>query len=138
MKIAIIGPSYPYRGGIALHTNLLFENLSKGHKVDIINFKRLYPDIIFPGKTQFEESENFAHIPSKRLIDSVNPYSWIETANYINSNNNSDWFNNFIEKAFNTYGDKIFNPGENKEKSTNDNKEEKYKQYKEHYDVNNF
>lgn len=85
-------------------------------------------------KIQYLEFENtYIKEQLNRNEDSEN-----DDDNYINSNNNSDWFNNFIEKAFNTYGDKIFNPGENKEKSTNDNKEEKYKQYKEHYDVNNF
>ena len=87
MKIAIIGPAYPFRGGIALHTNLLFENLRKEHNVDIINFKRLYPDFLFPGKTQYEESDHFAHIKSNRIIDSINPLTWYQTKNSIKNNN---------------------------------------------------
>ncbi|HMA62101.1 MAG TPA: glycosyltransferase family 4 protein [bacterium] len=87
MKIAIIGPAYPYRGGIALHTNLLYENFSKGHNVDIINYKRLYPKLIFPGKTQYEQSKKFSHIPSLRMLDFLDPRSWTKTAQYIISKN---------------------------------------------------
>lgn len=83
MKIALIGPAYPYRGGIALHTNLLYQEFSKDHFIDIINFKRLYPDLLFPGKTQYEESSNFDHIPSYRLLDSINPVSWLQAERYI-------------------------------------------------------
>lgn len=87
MKIAILGPASPYRGGIALHTNLLYEEFSSHHHVDIINYKRLYPKIIFPGKTQYEQSETFSHIPSLRMIDFLNPLSWIKTAQSITSKN---------------------------------------------------
>jgi len=86
MKLAIIGPAYPYRGGIALHTNLLYKEFQKEHTVRIINYKKLYPDIIFPGKTQYEENDSFKHLPSVRLIDALNPISWHKTANYILSN----------------------------------------------------
>ncbi len=83
MRIALLGPAYPYRGGIALHTNLLFKAFQKKNDVKIFNFKRLYPNIIFPGKTQFEKSKRFADTISKRLIDIINPFSWYKTAKEI-------------------------------------------------------
>ncbi|RKY56796.1 MAG: glycosyl transferase family 1, partial [Candidatus Neomarinimicrobiota bacterium] len=83
MRISIIGPAYPYRGGIALHNNLLYKEFSNKHTTEIINFKRQYPGILFPGKTQYEESKTFAHIPSFRILDSINPISWHKAANHI-------------------------------------------------------
>ncbi|MEN3038279.1 MAG: glycosyltransferase [Candidatus Kryptonium sp.] len=81
MKIIIVGPVYPYRGGIAHFTGLLYKNLvNKNHDVKIFNFKRLYPKFLFPGKTQFEPSIAIEKIESERIIDSINPLNWLVTA----------------------------------------------------------
>lgn len=83
MKIVIVSPAYPLRGGIANFTAQLYQELSLEHKVIVFNFKRQYPKIFFPGKTQFEVGENVDKIPSRIEIDSINPISWIKTANNI-------------------------------------------------------
>jgi glycosyltransferase involved in cell wall biosynthesis len=82
MKIALVGPSYPYRGGIAHHTNMLYLHLvEQGHTVDVITFSRQYPKRLYPGQFQEEGEEGgFAgKIPSERLIDSMNPITWYTT-----------------------------------------------------------
>ncbi len=40
MKIALVGPVFPYRGGISLYNTLLYRELSKEHNVQAINFRR--------------------------------------------------------------------------------------------------
>ena len=51
MRFAILSPIYPYRGGIAQFSGMLYTELVKeGHEVKAFNFKRLYPDILFPGQ----------------------------------------------------------------------------------------
>lgn len=76
MKIALIGPSYPYRGGIAHHTNMLATTLrNQGHTVHLITFKRQYPKFLYPGAFQ-EETGGGTGIESERLIDSMNPLNW--------------------------------------------------------------
>jgi glycosyltransferase involved in cell wall biosynthesis len=77
MNITIIGPAYPLRGGIAHYNALLFQELSKKHTVDIISFKRQYPSLLFPGKTQSETSGELLQVPSRPLVDSINPLNWI-------------------------------------------------------------
>ncbi len=78
MKIIIVGPAYPYRGGIAHYTGSLYKSfLNRGHEVKIFNFKRLYPKFLFPGKTQFETSPQTEEIASERIIDSINPINWL-------------------------------------------------------------
>lgn len=79
MKIIIIGPAHPYRGGIALFSNRLADALAAdNHAVNIITFKMQYPGFLFPGKTQFSENENASKINTLRAINSVNPLNWIK------------------------------------------------------------
>lgn len=88
MNIILVGPAHPYRGGISHYNTRLHRAMVKrGHNVSIVNFKRMYPDIFFPGKTQFDESDSAFNVPSERLIDTVNPFSWIKAAKYIKSQN---------------------------------------------------
>lgn len=76
MNIVIIGPVYPLRGGIAHSTALLSKYLSRKHTVSIISFKRQYPSLFFPGKTQFESDGQGIPDPSVHIIDSINPLTW--------------------------------------------------------------
>ncbi len=78
MKIVIVSSAYPLRGGIAHFIGLLFSELKLVNDVNVITFKRQYPSIFFPGKTQTEEGENQNQIPSEVLIDSINPINWVK------------------------------------------------------------
>lgn len=80
----MVGPIFPFRGGIAHSNRLLCESLSKHHKVTCVSFSRLYPRILFPGKSQKEtgEDDSFS-IPTEYLIDSINPLSWKKTGKRI-------------------------------------------------------
>ena len=49
----IIGPMPPYRGGIARFSASLAEQLlDMGHDVKVISFRKKYPKILYPGKTE--------------------------------------------------------------------------------------
>jgi len=77
MRIALVGPSHPFRGGIAHYTTLLYKNLKKRFDVEFFAFKRQYPKWFFPGKSDHDTSlrpltEECVH----RLLDSVNPITW--------------------------------------------------------------
>lgn len=79
MKIVIIGPAFPYRGGIALFTERLAQQFSQEkHEVEIITFTLQYPSFLFPGKTQFSDSEISNHLTISRKINSINPFTWIK------------------------------------------------------------
>lgn len=78
MNILLFGPAYPLRGGMAHFIALLYTHLvQNGHRVEIINYTRQYPKILFPGKTQEESGEPGIPVPSTALIDSINPLNWI-------------------------------------------------------------
>lgn len=76
-RFCLIGPTYPYRGGIAHYNTCLIRELSKTADVTAVNFSRLYPGFLFPGKTQLDESGRPFTAESARLIDSINPFTWI-------------------------------------------------------------
>ena len=81
MKIVLIGPFPPYRGGISMFNHSLSRELSEKHEVHRISFSLLYPKIFFPGKSQRFE---FQGDSSSETISSINPISWLKTAKHIN------------------------------------------------------
>ncbi len=85
MKIVIIGPAYPFRGGIADTNEALCRNLQrKGHETMIFTFNLQYPELLFPGKTQYSADPRPEYLRIEELISSVNPLSWFQTARRIN------------------------------------------------------
>jgi glycosyltransferase involved in cell wall biosynthesis len=83
MNIIIVGTAYPLRGGIAHYNALLYRELKKAHEVSIITFKRQYPRIVFPGKTQEETEGELLQVPGEPLIDSINPLNWVSVGRAI-------------------------------------------------------
>jgi glycosyltransferase involved in cell wall biosynthesis len=79
MKIAILSPFLPYRGGISQFSVMLYNELVKGDNcIKGFNFKRLYPGFLFPGKTQYVEDQSI-EIETTRVLDSINPVSYYRT-----------------------------------------------------------
>lgn len=84
MKISLIGPVYPYRGGIAHHTAMLASALiHKGHAVKTVSFKRQYPGWLYPGKSDKDPSQRPIHTPAEFLLDPFSPWTWVKTAEKI-------------------------------------------------------
>jgi len=84
MKIDLIGPSYPFRGGISYYTTLLFKHLKAKHQTHFYGFRRQYPRFLFPGKTDREESGFYLREEeSQPLLDALNPLTWLKAAKHI-------------------------------------------------------
>lgn len=80
MKIALLSCFYPYRGGISQFNAALFEELGKDNEVRAFNFKRQYPGLLFPGKTQYVTADDNARaVPSTAVLDTVNPLTFYTT-----------------------------------------------------------
>ena len=83
-RLCLLGPTYPYRGGIAHHTTLLCETLRKKHDILFFSFSRQYPAFIFPGKSDKESiTAGLRTKDVEYLLDSVNPWTWLITARHI-------------------------------------------------------
>jgi glycosyltransferase involved in cell wall biosynthesis len=77
MRICLIGPSHPFRGGISHHTTLLYHHLRKKHQVSFYAFKRQYPKWLFPGRTDRDASQRpLRDDEVQYILDSVNPITW--------------------------------------------------------------
>ncbi len=84
----IIGPAYPLRGGIAAHNQSLSHHLNQlGHPSSILSYSMQYPNLLFPGKTQYDESAPSVLIQSLDIstqLNSLNPINWYMVAQQIN------------------------------------------------------
>lgn len=84
MRIVIIGPAHPYRGGIAaFNERLAQEFIREGHDVRIETFTIQYPDFLFPGKTQFSDDRKPDGLSINRTVNSINPFNWISVGQRI-------------------------------------------------------
>lgn len=87
-KVIIIGPAFPYRGGIANFNNsLAVEYKKQGADVKIYSFSLQYPSFLFPGKTQYEKGIPPDDIQILSVINSINPFNWFEVARSIKKEN---------------------------------------------------
>ena len=88
MKIVIVGPAYPYRGGIATFNERLARQLiDESHTVKIFTFTLQYPGFLFPGKTQFTTDPAPEGLDIVRALSSVNPFNWLKVARRIRKEN---------------------------------------------------
>jgi glycosyltransferase involved in cell wall biosynthesis len=85
MNITFLSTLYPYRGGIAQFNANLYRELEKqDHTLQAVTFTRQYPDFLFPGETQLvTEKDTVDPIPTKRWLDSINPFTYWSTARKI-------------------------------------------------------
>jgi glycosyltransferase involved in cell wall biosynthesis len=84
VKLALVGPVYPHRGGIAHYTTRLYQGLiEQGHQVSLHSFKRQYPRWFFPGRTDRDPSTLKLQVVCDYRLDTLNPLSWWATARAI-------------------------------------------------------
>ncbi|UCD36942.1 MAG: glycosyltransferase [Fidelibacterota bacterium] len=77
MRIALISPLPPYRGGISTFSYLMSSHLNVKHELYGVNFRRLYPQILFPGKTQLHQGRvDLPPFRTDQILDSVVPPTW--------------------------------------------------------------
>jgi glycosyltransferase involved in cell wall biosynthesis len=58
MRIAVVGPTHPYKGGIAQHTTELAHRLAtRGHDVRLHSWSAQYPARLYPGEQRVREPE---------------------------------------------------------------------------------
>jgi glycosyltransferase involved in cell wall biosynthesis len=101
MKIVLIGPAYPIRGGNALFVAYLYESLAATNDVQVISYSRLYPGFLFPGVRQTDISGvAIKKHPATHMIDCLNPFTWWNAARVAASMNPDmlvfTWWNPFF------------------------------------------
>ena len=90
MKVCLVAPVPPFRGGIAKYCYSLAQELEKKHDLLLLSYRRQYPDFLFGRKSQVDLPVARGRLVREfnRLsfnIDSANPVSWLETSRSIAS-----------------------------------------------------
>ena len=88
MKVIIVSPAYPLRGGIAESTELLYkEYVKKGINCKIFSYSLQYPSLLFPGKKQTVNDPSKKSFNINSVLNSINPVSWYKVSKLIISEN---------------------------------------------------
>ena len=83
MKVVIIGPAHPLRGGgiTTFNERLARQLMQDGFDTSIYSFSLQYPGFLFPGKTQFSSEPATAGLDIHTRINSINPFNWLSVGN---------------------------------------------------------
>lgn len=77
MRILIIGPAHPLRGGLAAFNERMAQAFqAAGDTVHIETFSLQYPNFLFPGKTQYSSDPAPKDLSIRVSINAVNPVNW--------------------------------------------------------------
>ncbi len=87
MKITVIGPTYPYKGGISHFTTVLAKTLQEKNEVNFLSWKRQYPSFLYPVELKDTKSKNPVKVTTNYLLDFYNPLSWLQAFQSIKKNN---------------------------------------------------
>ncbi len=72
MRVALVGPTHPYKGGIAHHTTELAHRLAaRGHDVRLESWSAQYPSLLYPGQ---QKLTGVPEIPA--FAATAYPLSW--------------------------------------------------------------
>ncbi|GAA0393337.1 glycosyltransferase [Microbispora corallina] len=78
MRIALVGPTYPYKGGGAQHTTELAHRLrARGHDVVIESWRAQYPSFLYPGQQTIDSPEGEPYPGTRRDLDWRRPDGWV-------------------------------------------------------------
>ena len=80
MKITLIGPTYPYKGGIAHYTTLMYRALKARHEVTMVSYKLQYPKFLFKKEQKDYSNKSFCIEETQYLIHTANPFNWLSSA----------------------------------------------------------
>ncbi len=84
LKITFFSVLPPFRGGISSFSQMLLNNLSVLSKIEPFTFSKLYPKILFPGKTQEDE---LLKGNAPRIVSTFNPLSYFKARRILKRTN---------------------------------------------------
>ncbi len=82
-KIIMIGPVYPYKGGISHYTGLMYRELVKHNAVQMLSYKMQYPKFLFHKEQRDYSNDSFKIDAAIYMLHTANPFNIIRTARYI-------------------------------------------------------
>lgn len=78
MKITVLGPAHPYRGGLASIMETMARTFRRrGDEVSVRTFTLQYPALLFPGKSQTVSTPPPGDLSIVRCVNTVSPFNWL-------------------------------------------------------------
>ena len=86
MRIALVGPAHPYKGGGARHTTELAHRLAAaGHDVIIESWRAQYPSRLYPGQQLLDVPEGEPYPRAYRRLAWYRPDGWFAAGRRLRS-----------------------------------------------------
>ncbi|WP_019629131.1 glycosyltransferase family 4 protein [Actinomadura atramentaria] len=86
MRVAIVGPAFPYKGGGAQHTTELAHRLAAaGHDVAVESWRAQYPKFLYPGQQTIDDPEGEPFPATRHALDWRRPDGWWRTGRSLRS-----------------------------------------------------
>jgi glycosyltransferase involved in cell wall biosynthesis len=82
VRVAVVGPTHPLKGGVAAHTTELAHHLvDAGHEVELVSWSHLYPKLLYPGEQAVPQGvPDVVPFPrTTRQLSWARPGSWWRT-----------------------------------------------------------
>jgi len=77
MRVAIVGPAFPYKGGGAHHTTELAHRLAAaGHVTVLESWRAQYPGFLYPGQATISEPEGEPFPGTRHRLHWGRPHGW--------------------------------------------------------------
>ena len=77
MKLALLGPAPPLRGGIVTYLAMLARKLmARGHQIHWSSFRKQYPGFMFPGTAQEGAAASWLRLENHPHFVPWSPRSW--------------------------------------------------------------
>jgi glycosyltransferase involved in cell wall biosynthesis/SAM-dependent methyltransferase len=88
LRVAVVGPTHPYKGGVAAHTTTLAHELAEaGHDVTLVSWSHLYPSRLYPGEQAVPGgAPDVQPFPrTVRALSWARPDTWVRTGRRLRS-----------------------------------------------------
>ena len=82
-NIVLIGPVYPYKGGISHYTGLMCRALGRDYNVTMVSYKFQYPRLLYRKEQKDYSNDSFRIDGTRYLIHTANPLNWLRVAKKI-------------------------------------------------------
>lgn len=83
-KIVLVGPVYPYKGGISHYTGLLYGTLAEKYETVMVSYKMQYPKFLFKKEQRDYSNDRFKIDGTEYWLNTANPFNIAATARKIN------------------------------------------------------
>lgn len=83
----LIGPVYPFKGGISHYTGMMYRALNKKYRTIMVSYRMQYPKFLFKKEQKDYANDSFKIEDTNFWIHTANPFNWITSAKKIKKEN---------------------------------------------------